>query len=63
MTRTFLTTKEAAKILGLSRQQVNNLIHGGWLKTERAGRDWLIPASEVTAERKRRVAAIMEAEK
>lgn len=41
----FVTTKEAAKHLGLTRQMVNRRIKDGDLPATRVGRDWAIPRS------------------
>lgn len=37
-----LTTPQAAKRLGISRQRVSALIKAGLLQAEMIGRDWLI---------------------
>lgn len=43
----YLTTKEAAEILGISPTRVAFLIREGRLKAEKAGNTWLILRSEV----------------
>jgi excisionase family DNA binding protein len=39
----YLTTTEAAAILGITRCRVRVLIHEGRLKAQRMGRDWMVP--------------------
>jgi len=38
----YLTTKEAAKILGVLPRQVTRLIGAGKIKASKIGRDWII---------------------
>lgn len=42
-----LTTKQAAKILGVSTRRVLQLIHDGRLPAEKHGRDWAIKARDL----------------
>lgn len=46
----FVTTTEAAKHLGLTRQMVNRRIKDGDLPATRVGRDWAIPRSALPKE-------------
>ncbi len=47
MTTNFLTTTEAAALLGLSIKTVQSLITRGRLPAEKIGRDWMIKREDV----------------
>lgn len=42
-----LSTSEAAEMLGLTRQRVNQLIHAGLLKAQRVGRSYIIDEDDL----------------
>jgi excisionase family DNA binding protein len=44
-----LTTPEAARILGVSRQRVHQLVKAGILAGRRIGRDWHVERASVLA--------------
>ena len=46
---TFLTTPEAAKILGITRRRVGALIQAGRLKAARFGRVWQVRPADLAA--------------
>lgn len=43
----FLTTKEAATIIGVSQKMVQSLIRRGRLPAQKIGRDWMIRREDV----------------
>ncbi len=43
----YITTKQAAKKLGINDSRVRQLILAGRLPAEKAGRDWLIKESDL----------------
>ena len=45
----WVSTKEASDLLGISRQRVNILIHGGKLEAIGIGRFWLVSRKSVAA--------------
>ena len=45
----YLSTLEAAKILGVSTRYVSELCRKGKMKCERPARDWLVSKAEVEA--------------
>lgn len=45
----YVSVREAAEVLGISRQRVNQLIHAGQLEAQRVGRSWSIPESALKA--------------
>ena len=47
ITRSYLSTEEAAEVMGYSRQHVRVLIHEGRLKGDRVGKNWLVSRSSV----------------
>jgi excisionase family DNA binding protein len=49
-----LTTAEAGKLLGIGAQRVRQLILGGRLPAEKAGRDWLIDPRALGPVKKRK---------
>jgi len=49
----FLTTKEAAQILGVTYVRVNQLIKSGELAAEKKGRDYLIKSTDLKLVKKR----------
>src|ERR1044071_3862685 len=50
----FLTTQQAADRLGISDSRIRQLILDGKLKAVKAGRDWLIKASDLRLMEKRK---------
>lgn len=52
MSTEFLTTTEAAALLGVTPQRVRALIKAGILQAEKFGRDWQIDAEIVEIRRK-----------
>ncbi len=46
-TRSYLSTEEAAEILGYSRQHVRVLVRKGRLQGDRVGKNWLVSYSSV----------------
>jgi excisionase family DNA binding protein len=42
-----LTTTEAGAVLGVKPYTVTSYVVRGYIRAERAGRDWLIPLAEV----------------
>jgi excisionase family DNA binding protein len=42
-----ITTKEAAKILGVDPHQISRLVRNGKLPAQKIGRDWLIEEKDV----------------
>lgn len=50
----YLTTKEFADELGISRIYVRQMLNNGIIKSEKIGRDHFIPISEVEKVRARR---------
>jgi excisionase family DNA binding protein len=51
---TFLTTRQAAERLGVSDSRIRQLILDGKLAAVKAGRDWLIKASDLRLMEKRK---------
>jgi excisionase family DNA binding protein len=51
---TFLTTKQAAEMLGISDSRIRQLILDGQVPAVKAGRDWLIRASDLRRAEKRK---------
>lgn len=45
----YMTTKEAAEVLGLSFETVSRLAKRGVIKAEKRGRDWLLERDSVEA--------------
>lgn len=43
----FVTTKEAAELLGVGRQRIYDLIHDERLEAIKIGRDWLVSRESI----------------
>ncbi len=56
MNKEYLSPTEAAKLLGISRQAVNDKIKHGTLPAERAGRQYIIPKDALLPKRKSQAA-------
>ena len=50
----YLTTKQAAKIVGVDNSRIRQLILAGQLKAIKIGRDWLITLKALKAVKARR---------
>ena len=44
----FITTKEAAKRLGVSERRIRQLLQAGKFRALKVGRDWIIASSSLT---------------
>lgn len=51
MSTEFLTTTEAAALLGVTPQRVRFMIKAGILEAEKWGRDWMVDAESVEIRR------------
>lgn len=54
MTIEYLTTGEAARLLGVTARRVQTLINAGRLPATKVGRDWLIARADLDAVRERK---------
>lgn len=50
----YLTTNEAAKLLGFNISHVRRLIKQGHIKAEKVGKDWIIVPNDVLHIKRRR---------
>jgi excisionase family DNA binding protein len=66
VTKTYLTTSEVAKILGVNRVTIFRRIKSGEIKAERIGRNFLVPAEQfvsqnkLTEEKKQEIKKVVE---